>query len=368
MERTRSRTRWTLVLAASALVACALAGGAFLFYDRHDGRDGATTTPGDYQVLAVRKRTLTVGSSINGKIGYGPPRALPIRASGTVTWLPVSGSVLNRDGVVMRVDNRPVVLMYGTTPAYRALYDTGAETSTKPSHPDGQKASDSSAPTPLSGPDVEQLENNLAALGYTGFDVDQEFTTNTAEAVKAWQRDLEVPVTGRVELGDVLFLPGPIRVVADASTLGTDAPAAAVQQTSTQKVVTAQAPADSLGWADKGVKVKVTLPDQRSTKAMVTDVGSTADAGGNVTLRLALASPAQAPRSGTVTISYVAQRRRDVLTVPVTALVALAEGGYGVQLDDAAGTFVPVEPGLYADGDVEISGDISAGTKIRVPR
>ena len=56
--------------------------------------------------------------------------------------------------------------------------------------------------------------------------------------------------------------------------------------------------------------------------------------------------------------------RENVLTVPVAALVALAEGGYGVRSSRARATrYVAVETGMFAGGRVEVSGDgLAEGT------
>lgn len=355
------------------LVLLAAGTGAWLLSGGGEPSASAGAQRRGYDVVEVRRQTLTIGSTLPGKLGYGPAEGIPIRAVGTVTWLPRSGEVVRRGGAVMRVDDKPVNLMYGETPAYRTLEDTAADEKPTPGpgagepRAGGEPPDPEPAPTPLVGPDVAQLEANLAALGYGGFDADDEFTAATAAAVRAWQADVGAAVTGRVELGQVLFLPGPIRVVTDPAALGTDAPATAVQRTATDKVVTASAPAGSVEWAEIGTRVEVTLPDQRTVAATVRAVGRTPDDAGNVELRLALRNPARGPRAGAVTVSYVAQERKDVLAVPVTALVALAEGGYGLQLADG-GEFVAVTPGLYADGEVEVTGDIAAGTRIRVPR
>jgi hypothetical protein len=70
--------------------------------------------------------------------------------------------------------------------------------------------------------------------------------------------------------------------------------------------------------------------------------------------------------SAPVTVEYVGRERADVLTVPVAALVALAEGGHGLETSD--GRFVAVKTGLFADGRVEVSGGaVREGMKVRIP-
>jgi multidrug efflux pump subunit AcrA (membrane-fusion protein) len=70
-----------------------------------------------------------------------------------------------------------------------------------------------------------------------------------------------------------------------------------------------------------------------------------------------------------VSVGFVASERKDVLTVPIAALLALAEGGYGVQVVDGnASRIVAVETGLFADGKVEVKGaGLTAGTKVGMP-
>ena len=59
-----------------------------------------------------------------------------------------------------------------------------------------------------------------------------------------------------------------------------------------------------------------------------------------------------------------------MLTVPVAALVALAEGGYGVEVVDGRRTrYVAVETGLFAGGRVEVTGDgLAEGMTVGMPR
>jgi hypothetical protein len=69
-----------------------------------------------------------------------------------------------------------------------------------------------------------------------------------------------------------------------------------------------------------------------------------------------------------VDVRITKEERTDVLAVPVTALLALAGGGYAVEVVNGTGThLVAVEPGLYADGYVEITGDVQEGDEVVVP-
>jgi len=62
--------------------------------------------------------------------------------------------------------------------------------------------------------------------------------------------------------------------------------------------------------------------------------------------------------AGSVDIEITTGAREGVLAVPVGALLALAEGGYGVEVvDGGARQIVAVSTGLFADGKVEVTGD-----------
>ena len=109
--------------------------------------------------------------------------------AGTVTWLPPSRRRRSRRG----------------EPLYRVDDDAGrAAVRRAAAVPD--------AAAGVEGPDVAQLESNLAALGYAGFTVDDEYTAAPPTAVRRWQEDLGLPETGRVEPGRVVVRPGRVRV------------------------------------------------------------------------------------------------------------------------------------------------------------
>jgi hypothetical protein len=72
----------------------------------------------------------------------------------------------------------------------------------------------------------------------------------------------------------------------------------------------------------------------------------------------------QAPVEVRVTDAAV----KNVLAVPITALVALAGGGYGLYLLDDGRRLVGVTPGLFADTLVQVQGDgLREGATVEVP-
>jgi len=81
------------------------------------------------------------------------------------------------------------------------------------------------------------------------------------------------------------------------------------------------------------------------------------------------AKAVQAQADGSpVSVSFAEQEAQDVLSVPIKALLALAEGGYGLELVDSDGssTVVAVETGLFANGRVEVSGaGVTEGATVR---
>lgn len=289
----------------------------------------------------VTRETLVDTTTVEGKLAYGPPALAESRLSGTVTALAPIGTTVQRGQVLFRIDDTPVVLLLGDLPAYRAL-GTGAK-----------------------GKDVRQLEQNLKILGYSGFTVDEEFTASTAVAVRHWQKDLGLTETGTVELGRVLYAHGPVRIAAHKLTPGQVATGAVLSYTGTARLVTAQVPAHDEELATPATKVTVALPSGKDAGGTVQSVRTPdddANAGGQepmieVVVALDDQAAVQGIDDGPAKVRFVVQKRDNVLTVPVGALLALAEGGYGLQIIDGdASSIVAVTTGLFADGKVEVDG------------
>lgn len=325
-------------------LAVALGGGLAVIAPGHAAPAVEDTAP-PRSTDTVTRQTLQQRQALEGTLGYGRESTLAAAADGTVTWLPEVGAVLDRGQQVARVDDRPVVLLHGSMPLYRTL-EPGVR-----------------------GPDVRQLEDNLAALGYRVAGGDR-YTAGTAAAVRAWQRDLGRERTGAVRPGDVVVVPGPVRVAAQEARLGDAAPGDLVRVTGTEHVVTAALAAADRDRVAVDGPVELGLPGGRTVTGTVTAVSApeapAADEepgggqpGPEVTVTVRVDDPATLDglEHGPVEVRVVSGERPDVLTVPVVALLALAEGGYGVEVVEADGStrLVPVTLGMFAAGRVEVA-------------
>ena len=71
-----------------------------------------------------------------------------------------------------------------------------------------------------------------------------------------------------------------------------------------------------------------------------------------------------------VEVLVVSDSVEGVMAVPVTALLALSEGGYAVEvgLADGSTALVAVEPGFFADGLVEVTSEqLQVGALVVIP-
>ena len=345
------RVRATLVVGAAGVVAAAVAGAAVGL-----GGGAAGTTRGTGPVLAtapVTRATLTQAQQVNGTLGYGAPVTVNGAGSGVITWLPAPGAVIGRGQPVYKADNRPVPLFYGRLPLYRPLQagDTGA--------------------------DVTEVERNLAALGYTGVTVDRYYTAATAAAVWQWQHDNGLTPTGVLTPAEVVLAPGKLRVASLTAHLGDPATGPALTYTGTRRVVTVALDVALQRLARPGAPAAITLPDGSTVRGTIATVGAVATAGtsaadpATIAVTVTIARQAALGRLdlAPVVVKLTSARVNNVLTVPVAALVALADGGYGVQVvTGTASHYVRVQLGMFGGGRVQVSGNgIAAGTRVGVP-
>jgi hypothetical protein len=330
--------------------------------DNADPTSLATVTRGD----------LSSVTQVDATLGYAGSYSVVDQGQGTVTSLPVPGQVVSQGQALYQVNGQPVVLLYGQTPAYRTLAE-------------GASASD------VTGPDVQELNADLVALGYvTSTELSptsDQFGWWTKVGVERLQAALDVTQNGTLALGQAVFLPTAARVTAVSATLGAPAePGQPVMSAaSTTRQVSIALDAAEQSEVTVGDKVTITLPDNENTPGVISSVGTVANvpssnspssSGSSPTITVLVdpTDPAatgrwdQAPVEVSITTAAVA----NVLVVPVDALLALSGGGYAVE-EVGVGDIhrlLPVSLGLFddAEGTVEVTGSgVAAGQRIVVP-
>jgi peptidoglycan hydrolase-like protein with peptidoglycan-binding domain len=233
------------------------------------------------------------------------------------------------------------------------------------------------------GPDVKQLEKNLKELGFAnGLSVDEKFTDGTADAVKRWQKAHKLEETGKIGTGQISMLPFKELRIDSVTAL----PGSAVGSTDAMKVtgtdvqVTVPLQETQLSQVAPGSKVTVQLPGGKKSDGTVKSVergGSDAapdkkpgsgDSAGTAVVTLADPGDSQAGASVSVTLADTSVD--NALIVPVTSLLALSEGGYGVQVvRNGATVLVPVTIGLITDAKVQVTGgDVHEGDQVVIPK
>ena len=394
----RGRRRW---IAGGTVVVIVAAAVALAVTDPFRARASSDTGGVSYQTSdwTVTRQSLTsqtqedatlgdagsysvVNQAQGSSAGSGSSGSSSGSGGGTYTSLPPVGQVVRQGQVLYAVSGDPVVLLYGTTPAYRDL----AEGDT--------------------GPDVTELNTDLVKLGYvtaaglgarSGWDY---YSAETGYGVDLLQAHLGQTETGSLELGQAVFLPGAIEVTAYGTdtVLGGAAATGAVVLTasSTTPQVTIDLDASLQSEVHAGQPVGITLPSGATTPGVVSSVSKVAtssssgssgsgssgsDGSGSgssenaatITVEVSLDHPKaagslnQAPVEVTITTGSVSS----ALVVPVDALLAQGNGGYAVEVIGAAGRrhLVTVTPGVFDDaaGLVQVTGNLAAGQKVVVP-
>jgi peptidoglycan hydrolase-like protein with peptidoglycan-binding domain len=292
---------------------------------------------------------------------------------GTIDSLAPSGTPVTTGTVLFHHDSYPVAAIEGdssTTPALTRVLSTSSS----------------------DGVDVHLLETMLAAGGFDpdgAMVVDDHFDDATAAAVQRWWAANGVTVDAaavKVPAGSFIVVPGGLFVgdakVAEGTIVARDT--IVLDLTTAARQITTTAPVGDSTFV-VGAPIDVLFPDGTETTSNVVTVGNVASSNSNnpnstptvpITLNVAEVPAAydnfvQIP----VTLRVVAQQAKGALVVPVSALVALAEGGFAVEVVDATaadGTdttrLVGVTPGIYADGFVSITGDqLAEGMDVVVP-
>lgn len=390
--RPRSRS---LVLAGVLLVAAGVVVAVVL--TTHRSAPTASSPAGELAAATVQRRDLIATDTEGGTLSYANPQTVYDWLNGTVTWLPRVGQLIKPGHALYSINGRPVVLMDGTLPAYRAL-----------------KAGDGA------GLDILQLNRNLVRLGFADGEVTANDTwqAGTTDAVKRWQASVGEKQTGAIALGEVVFLPGAQRIsqldatcgstgddaggsVSASSTDGCGAlqtgaagsvgnstnsagASAILQTTSTKLVAVVDLSASSQSEAAVGSRVTVEMPSGATVPGTITAVSAvaqtstagasaSASSGGSqrssatvpVTISLDRRVKGAGLDQAPVSVDFAQAKAKHVLSVPVTALVATSGASYAVQEASLPHKLIPVSTGLFAAGYVQISGPgIHAGLKV----
>ena len=360
--------RKTWVLAAAVVLPAAAAIGGVVATS-----GGGHATPAA-QASAVNTATVDRGTlsdlvSQYGILTYrarsdGSRYAVINRAGGTYTTLPIAGDKVDCGAVLYRVNNRPVLLLCGSTPAYRSV-----------------SAGDS-------GPDVAALNANLVHLGYaTRAQLDpssHNFSSATASALKKLQAKLGEDQTGSLDLGQAVFLPESVRIATVTGELGGSAlPGAQVAQaTSDTLEVEVNLDPSQQREVKKGDRAQITLPGNTSATGTVDRLGRVAQvptgqdntAGATIPAYISLDHPQQAHSldQAPVQVEITTKGVANALSVPVTAIVGRSGGGFAVEGVGADGRrkLVAVKLGLFdaAGGRVQVvEGDLREGDQVVVP-
>jgi len=159
-------------------------------------------------------------------------------------------------------------------------------------------------------------------------------------------------------------------------------PSAVLQTTSTRQIVTVDLDPSKQSEAKVGARVTVELPSGNAVAGRVTAVsavaqsssdsnngngsGNSGDNGNNnssnsgptipVTIILLRRHGGAGLDQAAVSVDFAQAHANHVLSVPVTALLATAGGGYAVQAAAAPQRVIPVTTGLFGAGYVQISG------------
>ena len=320
--------------------------------EKPTGFTGATgeITRGDLQGETSAQGTLRFADSHTVRSGF----------QGVVTQLPTAGAVIHSGECLYQVGDEPAYLFRGSVPAWRA-FESGMS----------------------NGEDITQLQTVLGEMGHMQAEPDGNFGWRTIQAVKSWQKAVGLERTGSLPLGRIVFDAGDLRVGELKSRLGDTAAAQGdlYNATSTAQVVDVNLKLADQQLAVVGNKVALHLPGAVESTGTITAVGTPVEKTGSdnsskerfipLTVVPDDLSATSSFQEVSVTVGLPSEKRENVLSVPVSALIALTAEQFGVELveDSGATRKVPVTTGMFAGGRVEISGEgLAEGQRVVVPQ
>ena len=342
------------VLAAGAVTAIEVGGNPLSKSDADAADSGDESTADDSRdqldTVGIERGDLTSTSEFTGELGFGDSWPLSLTADGIVTGARSLGTVVDFGESLIEIDDRRVFLVEGEVPMFRDL--------------------ELSSPR-VSGEDVAQLQRFLIAQGFDRdgtLVADGVFDSDTRRAVIDWQEATWQQKTGRVTRAEMVFNPTPLRIAGEQR----------IGSVFDQLEVTAWEPTVTVDVANRdkrllsvGTPVTIEFGDGTEVGGTVSEQISVPQDDGTTQSRSTIEPDGDVPgEPGQVTIAVDETLASDVMIVPVGALLALAEGGYAVELTDGAGAsrLVGVDVGEILDGKAEVDGGVQVGDTVLVAK
>ena len=351
----------TTIIVLSALGAAGYFGYTYIDESQNDTVVEATTTtaPRRTSIAGVARKDFVETTEIEGTLGFGTIEQLPNLAAGVITWIPEAGTVIEVGDTLYEVDNVPVVYLPGDIPAYRAM--------------------DSSRNT-TDGDDVLQLEEFLDSLGLMeplNASVDGDFTSYTGDAVEDWyEQYYKREGIDSVRKGFVMFGRDSFRISSVNVSLGQQINGGSVLSiTNTTRLVSVALDTGLTGILEVDDVVQVELPDESIVSATVTDVSTVAVTQGQgqqatsfLPVELILDGDGSLFDESPVTIFVEEAIELEATVIPISALLALAEGGYAVEvMREGQPVLTGVRLSNFLNNEVSVEGDLEPGDEVVVP-
>ncbi|MCP3935682.1 MAG: peptidoglycan-binding protein [Actinomycetia bacterium] len=355
-----TRHRFALGAAAAALVVGS-ATGTMLLADlaAGDTLSEADSAPGtEQEVVKVRLGDLIIDREFRARVSFTDRWSIPTTAVGTVTWHQEENSIVRFGDELIRVDDRPVFLAEGAMPMYREL----SKVDTRRRDQNGDRLQ------LQTGDDVVQLQRFLASAGFDAegeLESDGEFGATTEQAVKDWQDAAGLEVTGRVDRAQLVFSETPVRVDA-APRIGS--PFMELSVTNVDPMITVDTSNRDRSALPVGSTVEVVTSNGVSSTGRVTDQEQVRSDDGSMVWRTTITVTSDLGDISEATVEAATVLAERVLLVPVGSLLALAEGGFAVEVvgSDGVPVLTRVEVGEVVDGIAEVTGEISTGDDVIV--
>lgn len=342
------------VVTAGAVTAVELGGNplASAESDSTDVGDDASVTDAsdELDTVAIERGDLTSTSEFTGELGFGESWPLAVTLDGIVTGARSLGTVVDFGESLIEVDNRRVFLVEGDVPMFRDLELTSPR---------------------VAGDDVAQLQRFLIAQGFDRdgtLEADGVFDSDTRKAVIDWQEATWQQKTGRITSADMVFNPEPLRVAGEQR-IGSVFEK--LEVTAWEPTVTVDVASRDKQLLTVDTPVTIEFGDGTEVDGSVSEQISVPQDDGTTQARSTIEPHGSVPgETGQVTIAVDATLASDVMIVPVGALLALAEGGYALEVVDSGATthLVGVDVGEILDGKAEIAGSVEVGDTVLVAR